>query len=29
MTVGKSNIDKVRVKGMVSLEDWDSMGSAG
>ena len=27
--VGKSNIDKVRAKGMVSLEDWDSMGNTG
>ena len=27
--VGKKNIDKVRTKGMVSIEDWDSMGQTG
>ena len=27
--VGKKNIDKVRAKGMVSLEDWGSMGQSG
>ena len=26
--VGKKNIDKVRAKGMVSLQDWDSMGQS-